>query len=344
MRLNLRHAVLVLLLCAVAVPAAAQEEGSLDRRVRVLEQKLSGQGLTAMVNNLNDLSVAVNELRGRIQRLDRQLAELKSGQEQLSSQVERRLDKMLTTLDERQTKLNKRYQGAMRDVVAEFKADARERSEAVDQRLAAIEAELGIETPRASGADAPAGSGSAAARDGESQDQPAEATANDPEGGAGTRSDGASSAGSGEGGGEAGPSNTGSMTEDRAAAEKQTYNAAFETLRKGNYAAARDQFQTQLDRFPNGEYADNARYWTGESYYVVRDFEAAKQAFRQVLDLYPESSKRSAALLKIGFIEFERDNLDAARSTLQKVVSDFPDSAAADRARQRLENIDSGGG
>lgn len=125
----------------------------------------------------------------------------------------------------------------------------------------------------------------------------------------------------------------------RSADEEQRYSRAFETLRSGNYEAARKQFGSLLEDHPDGEFADNAQYWIGESHYVVRQFDKARDAFRAVLDNHPDSAKRPDALLKIGFIEFEQDNMAAARQTLQKVVDQYPDSSAADQARKRLDRI-----
>jgi tol-pal system protein YbgF len=125
----------------------------------------------------------------------------------------------------------------------------------------------------------------------------------------------------------------------QSADEEQRYNQAFETLRSGNYKEARQQFRALLEDHPDGEFADNARYWIGESYYVVREFDKAQEAFRAVLDNHPDSAKRSDALLKIGFIEFEQDDMEAARKTLQQVVDEHPDSSAANQARKRLERM-----
>lgn len=121
--------------------------------------------------------------------------------------------------------------------------------------------------------------------------------------------------------------------------EEQRYSQAFETMRSGNYQAARKQFKALLQDYPKGEFSDNARYWIGESHYVVREFDKAEEAFQVVLDNHANSAKRPDALLKIGFIHYEQDNRDAARSTLQRVVDEYPGSSAAKQARKRLERL-----
>lgn len=122
-------------------------------------------------------------------------------------------------------------------------------------------------------------------------------------------------------------------------AAEAPYQQAFETLKTGRYEEAAAQFKSYLEQYPDSPYADNARYWLGESYYVVREFDEAVKHFQRVLESYPQSSKRADALLKIGFIYYEQGKLDQSRETLEKVVRQYPDSTVAGLARRRLERI-----
>lgn len=124
--------------------------------------------------------------------------------------------------------------------------------------------------------------------------------------------------------------------------EYEAYERAFTTLKEGRYAKSQQEFNEFLQRYPNGQYADNARYWLGESYYVGRHFDQALGQFQKVLDNFPHSTKRAGAQLKIGFIQFEQGKLDQARKTLGEVIQRYPDSTAASLAQQRLRLIDSG--
>ncbi len=126
------------------------------------------------------------------------------------------------------------------------------------------------------------------------------------------------------------------------AAESRRYQQALQTLRDGRYAEASDQLRSFLQDYPDGRLADNARYWLGESYYVVRRFEPAMEQFQQVMADFPDSAKRPDALLKIGYIQFEQGRLDAARDTLNQVIRQYPDSTAASLAQQRLRRLSGG--
>jgi len=134
-------------------------------------------------------------------------------------------------------------------------------------------------------------------------------------------------------------SDTATAPEQPQGDSQAAYNQAFDTLREGDYASSASAFEQFLTDYPNAELAANARYWLGESYYVVRSFSQALTHFQAVIDNHPDSNKRPDALLKIGFVHFEQGRLDAARSALQQVISDYPDTTAANLAGQRLDQL-----
>lgn len=133
---------------------------------------------------------------------------------------------------------------------------------------------------------------------------------------------------------EAGESDTPSPPDELTA-----YQAAFTALKDGRYAAATKAFQGFLQQFPQGQYAANALYWLGESYYVVRDFPSALSQFQRVLDEHPASSKSPDALLKIGFVHHELGEVAKARQVLEQVKADYPNSTAAALAERRLQRL-----
>ncbi len=119
--------------------------------------------------------------------------------------------------------------------------------------------------------------------------------------------------------------------------EKKAYLAAFELLKQRHYEDAVGAFDDLLARYPNGEFADNARYWLGETHYVKRDYAAALTQFQRVLANYPLSPKVPGSMLKIGYIHYEQSNWRRARATLTDVIKKFPDSSEATLAERRLE-------
>ena len=124
-----------------------------------------------------------------------------------------------------------------------------------------------------------------------------------------------------------------------AADEKAAYDMAFQALKELRYADAAEEFQSFLDQYPSSEYADNAQYWLGESYYVTRNYDIALTAFQTLLDRYPESPKGPDALLKVGYTHYELEQWDSARAALTQVQENHPDSTLSRLAENRLRSM-----
>ena len=118
--------------------------------------------------------------------------------------------------------------------------------------------------------------------------------------------------------------------------DKARYDAAFQHLRDLRYAQAADAFSDFLDDYPDSEYADNAQYWLGESYYVTGNYDLALDAFDRLLDDFPNSPKTADALLKIGYTQYELENWSQARTALEAVKNRYPDTTLARLADNRL--------
>lgn len=124
-----------------------------------------------------------------------------------------------------------------------------------------------------------------------------------------------------------------------AAEEKAAYDQAFQALKELRYADAAEEFRSFLDRYPNSEYADNAQYWLGESYYVTRNYDIALTAFQDLLDRFPDSPKAPDALLKVGYTHYELEQWDSARAALTQVQELYPDSTLSRLAENRLRSM-----
>ena len=122
-------------------------------------------------------------------------------------------------------------------------------------------------------------------------------------------------------------------------AEKATYDRAFQSLKDLKYADAAEQFQTFLGQYPTSEYADNAQYWLGESYYVTRNYDIALEAFQGLLSNYPDSPKIADCLLKIGYTHYELKQWDQARAALTQVQEQYPGTTLARLAGSRLRSM-----
>lgn len=122
-------------------------------------------------------------------------------------------------------------------------------------------------------------------------------------------------------------------------AEKAAYDQAFQSLKQLKYADAAGYFTTFLKDYPGSDYADNAQYWLGESYYVTRNYDIALDAFKTLLSKYPDSPKVPDSLLKIGYTHYELKQWDQARAALEQVESQYPGTTLARLAGSRLRSM-----
>lgn len=118
--------------------------------------------------------------------------------------------------------------------------------------------------------------------------------------------------------------------------EERAYLAAFDMLKEGKYDEAIRGFRGVLERWPNGRYAGDALYWTGETYYVKRDYKSALTAFQTVGQRFPTSTRAPDSLLKVGLSQLELKQAVEGQATLARVIQMYPQTNAARLAQQRL--------
>jgi tol-pal system protein YbgF len=123
------------------------------------------------------------------------------------------------------------------------------------------------------------------------------------------------------------------------ATEQAAYDAAFKSLRAGDYVTASRGFRDFLTKYPDSPLAPNAYYWLGESYYVTMNYPVAIEAFQRLVKQYPQSDKVSDGLLKVGYCQIELKQQDAAIATLKQVSAKYPGSKAAGLAQERLRRL-----
>ena len=124
---------------------------------------------------------------------------------------------------------------------------------------------------------------------------------------------------------------------DREAAD--LYRRAFSGFREGRFGQAILDFEDFLRRHPDHEYADNAQYWIGESYYSQGEYEQAIVEFSRVLDRYPDESRCPDALLKLGLCYDKLGDADKARVFWTRLDNKYPDTEAGHQARKYLQDL-----
>ena len=121
--------------------------------------------------------------------------------------------------------------------------------------------------------------------------------------------------------------------------EQQGYQQAFDLLKAAKYDQAVVAFEQFLQLYPEGSYADNARYWIGESYYVTRNFAKALLQFNQLIENHPQSGKRAGTQLKIGYIYYEQGKWAESNQLLSAVIEENLSPTAVRLAQNRIKKM-----
>lgn len=122
-------------------------------------------------------------------------------------------------------------------------------------------------------------------------------------------------------------------------AEQQAYEAALDSLRKGEFEKSRDAFTVFLGQYPQSGYVPSARFWLGNSLYATRQYQLAIDNFNALLRSAPQHPRAPDAALSIANSQVELKDVAAARKTLQDLLSVYPGSEAATAAKERLSRL-----
>jgi tol-pal system protein YbgF len=118
--------------------------------------------------------------------------------------------------------------------------------------------------------------------------------------------------------------------------ETQSYDAARNLFKSGDYEGAANAFADFVKRYPSSAYAPNAQHWLGNAYYAQSDYKRAIAAQEVVATTYKGSAEAPDALLNIASSYTELKDRKAARKTLQQLIKTFPASSEARAAKGRL--------
>lgn len=121
--------------------------------------------------------------------------------------------------------------------------------------------------------------------------------------------------------------------------EQELYDFAKKLFDDGDMENARIQFENFINKYPDSDNADNARFWIADSYYAEKWYEKAILEYQAVLETYPNSNKIAAARLKQGYSFAELGEKANARLILKELVKRHPGSKEANYAKEKLKSL-----
>ncbi|MBP7779025.1 MAG: tetratricopeptide repeat protein [Acidobacteria bacterium] len=117
------------------------------------------------------------------------------------------------------------------------------------------------------------------------------------------------------------------------------YDLAWADYTAGNYDLAVEGFSSYVRSFPKSEFADNAQYYIGESFYQRGKLAEAVDAFGRVISTYPTSDVGGQAYYKRGMCYERLNQPDRAREDYDAVIKALGDTDAGRLAKQRLDAL-----
>jgi tol-pal system protein YbgF len=133
------------------------------------------------------------------------------------------------------------------------------------------------------------------------------------------------------------PKRTDVAATERGGDAANDYRLAVELVKAGKHDEAVTALRAFITKYPRHDYADNAQYWLGESFYARKEYTHALAEFRTVIETYPRGNKVPDALLKVGYCYHALGQSDKARAVLEQVVNLYPKTEPAALAAKRLE-------
>ena len=117
------------------------------------------------------------------------------------------------------------------------------------------------------------------------------------------------------------------------------YRNAIVLFGQGKLADARRAFQEVYEADQQGDLADNALFWIGETYFAAKDYVNATRFYMRVTTEYADQNKAPDAMFKTALAQERTGDLALARRTLQQVIQRYPYSSSASTAKQELQRI-----
>lgn len=123
--------------------------------------------------------------------------------------------------------------------------------------------------------------------------------------------------------------------------EDQQYRDAYSLLRRGQTDQSVNVFEDFLKKYPKSRLAADAIYWIGEARFAAGRFDEAVLQFDRVIKEFPGSRKELNALLKQGLAFEKMGDRSSAKIIFQKLVQEKPHTPQARVASSRLKSLPS---
>ena len=119
---------------------------------------------------------------------------------------------------------------------------------------------------------------------------------------------------------------------------KSRYQNALNQFKIRNYNEAISLFSELLLSEPNNSLADNCKYWIGECYYGLENYNQAVTEFEKIFS-FPNSNKSDDAQLKLGLCYVRLGDMNQARAEFDRLLAIHPNSEYVSLAQKYIAEM-----
>ena len=121
--------------------------------------------------------------------------------------------------------------------------------------------------------------------------------------------------------------------------ENDLYKQALTLFEESRYAEALEIFSEIIISYPDGSFAPEAYFWSGELFLAQEMFEDAKISYQNVANQFPDHQRSQDSLFKLAEIYRIEGDLESAISLYDRVINEFPDTGASQLSKKSKENL-----
>ena len=121
--------------------------------------------------------------------------------------------------------------------------------------------------------------------------------------------------------------------------ETDLYKQALTLFEESRYAEALEIFSEIIISYPDGSFAPEAYFWSGELFLAQEMFEDAKISYQNVANQFPDHQRSQDSLFKLAEIYRIEGDLESAISLYDRVINEFPDTGASQLSKKSKENL-----
>lgn len=126
---------------------------------------------------------------------------------------------------------------------------------------------------------------------------------------------------------------------DDSLAENRSLEAALGLYKAENFQNAINAFQEFLVNYPKSAHTANVRYWTGNAYYMLRDYKNSLENFQVIANKFDTYPKIAEVMFSIADCQELLNDNEAAKLTLKQIYTKYPNSDAAAKAKKELATL-----